>query len=216
MFIVHGGHNLNTVEPLWVDTPRSGHTPYRPFSHKRDYGINTLGKYAWLAKYTSGTFLWLAMSLAKTAVAVSTIIRAYFLSLQGPARERYVDKLCLVGLEESDDPYSDTNSSSFTDDLTSWPAIEYEHIFGHLITRSGLCMQEQLLAWKQLDLYNYFQSGYVRTILVWRVDNTLILRALVNPSQRSPDNTHHCWLAVMKDGTVVSVSSLHMHGWVSV
>ena len=29
---------------------------------------------------------------------------AHFLSLQGPARERYVDKLRLVGLEESDDP----------------------------------------------------------------------------------------------------------------
>ena len=137
---------------------------------------------------------------------------AHFLSLQGPARERYVDKLRLVGLEESDDPYSYTNSSRFTDDLTSWPAVEYGHIFGYFITRPGLYTQEQLLAWKQLDAYNYFQSGYVRSILVWRVDNTRILKALVNPSQRSPDNAHHCWLAVKKDGTVISAHCTCMAG----
>ena len=91
----------------------------------------------------------------------------YFLRLQGHAKARYVEKLHLLGLKECDDPYSDLNSSKFVDDMTKWPAVEYGHIFGYFVTRPGLYTQEQLLAWKQLDAFNYFQSGYVRTILVW-------------------------------------------------
>ena len=30
----------------------------------------------------------------------------YYQLLQGPAKERYAEKLCLVGLTESEDPYS--------------------------------------------------------------------------------------------------------------
>ena len=89
----------------------------------------------------------------------------YFLQLRDQAKaRRYVEKLHLLGLAECDDPCNDSNSSKFTDDLTLWPVVEYGHIFGYFVTRPGLYTQEQLLAWKQLDVYNYFQSGYVRTI----------------------------------------------------
>ena len=27
--------------------------------------------------------------------------------------------------------------------------------------------QEQLLSWKQMDAFNYFQAGHVRTVLFW-------------------------------------------------
>ena len=77
------------------------------------------------------------------------------------------EKLCLLGFRESDDPYSESNMAKFTDNMTLWPAVEYGHIFGYFITRPGLYTQEELLAWKQLDTYNYFQTEYVRTILVW-------------------------------------------------
>ena len=136
----------------------------------------------------------------------------YFKRLQDRARVRYIEKLRLIGLGQSDDPYSESNSSKFVEDLTLWPAVEYGHIFGYFVTRPGLYTQEQLLAWKQLDSYNYFQSGYVRTILVWAVGNIRLLKALVNPSQRSPDTAHHCWLAVKKDGTMVSAHCTCMAG----
>lgn len=134
----------------------------------------------------------------------------YLRTLQGLAKARYIEKLRLVGLEECDDPYSE--SSKFTDDLTLWPAVEYGHIFGYFISRPGLYTQEQLLAWKQLDAYNYFQCGYVRTILVRRAGNIRLLKALVNPSQRSPDSAHHCWLAVKEDGTMISAHCTCMAG----
>lgn len=143
--------------------------------------------------------------------ALSTMSE-YFQCLQGPARVRYLEKLHLVGLEGSGDPYSEANSSKFTDDLTLWPAVEYGHIFGYFITRPGLYTQEHLLAWKQLDAYNYFQSGYVRKILVWSLGNIRLLKSLVNPSQRSPDSAHHCWLAAKRDGTIMSAHCTCMAG----
>ena len=136
----------------------------------------------------------------------------YFECLQGHLRARYLDKLRMVGLEAVDDPYSESKLSNFTDNLTFWPAVEYGHIFGYFMMRSGLYTQEQVLAWKQLDSYNCFQNGYVRMIVVCAVDNIQLLEALVNPSQRSPDNAHHCWLAVKKDGTVISAHCTCMAG----
>ena len=138
----------------------------------------------------------------------------YLLRLQGHAKKaRYVEKLHLLGLKECDGPYSDLKSSKFVDDLTKWPAVEYGHIFGYFVTRPGLYTQEQLLSWKQLDAYNYLQSGYARTILVWVVSSSLrLLKAFVNPSKRSADSTHHCWLAVKKDGTIVSAHCTCMAG----
>ena len=46
----------------------------------------------------------------------------------------------------------------------SWPAVKYGHCI-IFIRRPDLYIQEELLAWKLLDAYNYFQNGYVRTIL---------------------------------------------------
>lgn len=112
-----------------------------------------------------------------------------------------MEKLHLIGLGESDDPYSESNSLRFADDMTLWPALEYGHIFGYFITRPGLYTQEQFLVWKQLDAYNYFQSGYVRTVVVSAVGSICLLK---DPSQRSPDSAHHHWVAIKKHGTVVS------------
>ena len=69
---------------------------------------------------------------------------------QGQARARYVEKLHLIGLNDS---HSDSNSAHFKNDLKLWPAVEYGH-FSYFVTRPGLYTQEQLLAWKQLDAYN--------------------------------------------------------------
>jgi len=51
---------------------------------------------------------------------------------------------------------------------TLWP-VEYSHILGvYFIMRPGLYTHKQLLTWKQLDTYNYFQSSvHSVSIYVW-------------------------------------------------
>ena len=53
----------------------------------------------------------------------------YYRSLEAPAKDRYLDKLRLLGLDEDGDPYAAHNEQKFIDDMSLWPPVEYGHIF---------------------------------------------------------------------------------------
>ena len=48
--------------------------------------------------------------------------------------------------------------------------------------------------------YNFFESGYVRTVYAMAfgqgVLKCILVKAKVNPSQRSPDDAHEAWIIV--------------------
>ena len=44
------------------------------------------------------------------------------------AKERYVEKLRLVGLGEDDDPYKLWNCGKMVDKMCLWPPVEHGHI----------------------------------------------------------------------------------------
>ena len=84
------------------------------------------------------------------------------------AKSRYREKLQTVGLTIEDDTYIPENHKNYlTDNMSLRPKVEYGHIFAYFIERPGVYTQQQLLSWKQLESYNYFQNGYVRTISVF-------------------------------------------------
>ena len=83
-----------------------------------------------------------------------------YLGVAGFAGEKcYIKKLETVGPSLEDDSYS--VGKRFNSDMINWPKIEYGHIF---ITRSGTYTQQELVSWKQMEAYNYFESGYVREV----------------------------------------------------
>ena len=126
------------------------------------------------------------------------------------AQNRYRDKLKLLGLKEDEDPYKSTN---FVDDMTLWPPVSYGDIFCYFIDRPGVYTKQQLLQWRSLEAYNYYQSGHVRTVEIWAIKgDTCVLRALVNPSQASPDRAHHAWVGVLKSGEIVTAHCSCMAG----
>ena len=137
------------------------------------------------------------------------LTRKYYYSLNAQAKARYEEKLKLAGLSLEEDPYDERNANSYKDDMTAWPPLEYGHIFTYFIRHpAGIYTQEQLLSWKKLEAYNYFQNGYVRLVQVYRLNSgTCVLKSLVNPSQRSAASTgnpHNPWVIVNADGTVVT------------
>ena len=121
-----------------------------------------------------------------------------------------------VGLLLSDDPYLESNDGRFSDDMSLWPRVEYGHIFAYFIKRPGTYTQEQLLSWKQLEAYNFFESGYVRTVYAMAfgqgVRKCILLKAKVNPSQRSPDDVREAWIIAKPDGSIVSAHCTCMAG----
>ena len=70
-------------------------------------------------------------------------------------KEWYKNKLEAVGLSREDDHYS--VDDRFRSDMTCWPKI-----FTCFNTKSGEHIQEQLLSWKHMEAYNYFQYDYVQ------------------------------------------------------
>ena len=101
----------------------------------------------------------------------------YVDSLDGVAKSRYFDKLKVLGLAASGD---------FQNAMQLWPPVEFGHIFcyRYLIERPGVYTRQELLQRKQLEAYNYFKSGFVRTVEVWDLRNSslcVFLKGLVNP-----------------------------------
>lgn len=77
----------------------------------------------------------------------------------------------------------------FGEDIRVWPAIEYRHIFAYFVESQsqGTFIREQLLSRKQMEAYNYFQSGFVRIVYSMMFSKgatkCVLLKAKVNPSQ---------------------------------
>ena len=136
----------------------------------------------------------------------------YFGQLDHISRHRYIEKLELLDMKEEDDPYASRNDKDFDDDMRKFPPVEYGHIFCYFIERPGVYTRRQLLQWKSLEAYNYFQSGHVRAVRVKKLSNYCVLLAHVNPSQNSPDKAHLAWVGVRNDGTIITCHCTCMAG----
>ena len=128
----------------------------------------------------------------------------YYKSLKPEALERYLFKLQCARLSLTEDPYL---IKKYSKDMRQWPTIQYGHIFIYFIKRPGIYTEEELLSWKQLESYNYYQSGYVRTIHSHLFNKNgkkcVVLKALVNPSQRDPKQAHEAWVIAKPDGRIM-------------
>ena len=121
-------------------------------------------------------------------------------------KERYTNKVGLVGIQEEHEPYSERSTLRFI----SWPPIEYGHIYCYFVLRPGLYTQQELMQWKSLQAYNYLTLldilsmyyRFLRDVRVWIISPELcILCAYVNPSMISPEKPHDAWVAVRVDVT---------------
>lgn len=130
----------------------------------------------------------------------------YVSSLDELSRKRYAQKLQVAGLSVKDDPYSPDRSGNWSPDVRLWPKVEYPEIVYYFITRPGTFTLEQLASWKQLEAYNYFKNNHVRTVFSCPCDGgrSVIVKAKVNPSQRSPDLAHEAWIICKKEGRILS------------
>ena len=137
----------------------------------------------------------------------------YFEHLPPKAKASYSAKLKLLGLSNQDDPYAMYNQDKFVCDMNLWPPLEYGHIYCYFVQRPGVYTQQELIRWKSLEAYNYFQSGHVQEVKLWSLNSSSsILKALVNPSQRSLQNAHNSWVAVKEDGTIITAHCTCMAG----
>ena len=137
----------------------------------------------------------------------------YVASLDYTAKKRYLEKLKIDGSHESlKDPYL-ISESQWTEDMRKWPEIHYGDLYSYLINTKGIYTKENLKAFRSLEAYNYFFNGYVRKVLFCLCGDFGVLKAKVNPSQRSAENCQEAWVAVfMNDSSIKTAHCTCMAG----
>ena len=76
----------------------------------------------------------------------------------------------------------------------------------HKLGITFTCTKEKLKAHKSLDALNYFCSGHVRTVYFYGHGDYAVLKALVNPSQKSPDQAHKPWVVLRKSDAEIQTA----------
>ena len=138
---------------------------------------------------------------AKDLEGDSRMSSEYFHSLEHLAQRVYLENLKIDG-EVLPDPFS-ISQDLWKDDMTQWPDLLYGDVYSYLIETKGPYTKEKLRAYKSLDAFNYFVCGHVRTVYCHCLENYVVLKAFVNPSQKTPDKPHSAWLVVHKESAEV-------------
>ena len=94
----------------------------------------------------------------------------YYTTLEPSAKTRYCEKVKLCGF----DPYT-LKPSDFDDDLASLPAIEYPDIVNYLVLQTSWVTNSQMKAYKSLEAYNFFTSGWVGGLLTIKANNNRVV-----------------------------------------
>ena len=90
----------------------------------------------------------------------------YFASLTGAAKNRYLEKVKLCTF----DPYCLKNSE-FSVETSLLPAIQYPDIVNYLVLQTSWATKDMMKAYKSLEAYNFFISGWVNTLHAKKVDD---------------------------------------------
>ena len=108
----------------------------------------------------------------------------YFADLEGPAKSRYQEKITVCGF----DPYA-LRKSDFSENIELLPNVQYPDIVNYLVLQTSWATQTQMKAYKSMDAYNFFVSGWVNTLCKRSVDtDKVVVFARVSNVIFLPDN----------------------------
>ena len=94
--------------------------------------------------------------------------------------------------------------SECSEDLADYPSMEYPDLVSYLALQTSWITGQQMKAYKSMDAYNFFVSGWVNTIFTKPVAGTdkVVVTARVNHSQRARETPLKTWFLAEKDGNV--------------
>ena len=113
-------------------------------------------------------------------------------------KARYLEKLQAI---DNKDPYE---MDGWSAEMATWPEVSYPDIVNYLVYTQSMYTLAELKAYKSLEAYNYFVSGWVLDIGHVEVNNRSVLIGKVKHSQRMNDASLRPWIIAEKDGCIVS------------
>ena len=120
------------------------------------------------------------MVSADACLNANVAFSEYYAGLTGPAERRCDEKVFTCGF----DPYM-SKKSDCGKDLADYPSVEYPDIVNYLVLQISWITGQQMKAYKSMEAYNFFVSGWINTIFTKPVAGTdkMVVTARVNHSQ---------------------------------
>ena len=145
---------------------------------------------------------------ADTCSSANVALSEHCAGLTGSAKTRYHEKVFTCGF----DPYM-LKKSECSEDLADYPSFEYPDIVSYLVLQTSWITGQLVKAYKSMDAYNFFVSGWVDTIFTKPVPGTDkgVVAARVNHFQRAKDTPLMTWLLCWKGRKRVH-GTLKLHG----
>ena len=112
----------------------------------------------------SQTIFGLGDALSLMACVENIQYSDYFAGLEGPAKSRYQEKITVCGF----DPYA-LRKSDLSENIELLPNVQYPDIVNYLVLQTSWATKTQMKAYKSMDAYNFFVSGWVNTARVSNV-----------------------------------------------
>ena len=124
----------------------------------------------------------------------------YVLTLDASAFKRYRQKTEVIN---GVDPYT-ISKGELCFDVNLFPSITYPDIANYFLFSPSPLTREELKAYKGLESYNFFVSGFVRDVGFKEIGDIFVITGRVKHSQRMNDKPLQPWVLCRKDGTILS------------
>ena len=96
----------------------------------------------------------------------------YSESLSISDKRRYLEKTKEIG-----DPYGYPLNALSQDD---WPSVRSTDIFNYLVLSTSFCTSERFKAYKSMDAYKYFLSGFVSSVAARKIEQKYVVLGQVS------------------------------------
>ncbi|KAG0422948.1 hypothetical protein HPB47_001234 [Ixodes persulcatus] len=97
---------------------------------------------------------------------------SYFEELMDPRQARYESKVMMC---DGVDQFTLHNGADTTSDADVQPATTHVDIINYLVLSTNYVSLQQMKAFKALDAYNYFTSGWVKSLTAMGLPSKLIV-----------------------------------------
>jgi len=103
-----------------------------------------------------------------SAMAEGVVLSSYAETLLDDAKSRYLEKISMIG---GIDPFCPGTFGEQTDDV---PPVDACDLLSYLVLRTSFITTEQFSARKGLEAYNQFVCGWVKEVVVRKVDTKFV------------------------------------------
>lgn len=110
---------------------------------------------------------------------MNEIMSKYAVSLPPEAKERYKEKISLIG---NIDPFVISENAKSADSVatvSALPPVDGSDLVSYLVLQTSFVTVKQFKAHKSLEAYNQFACGWVKDVKAWNVSGKCVVTGKV-------------------------------------